>query len=865
MKKTLSPVPPKWPLSLLRLFIKKDYLEEIEGDMEEVFRDNLELFSVKKAQRKYVWEVIRLLRPALTRKLSGTQRLNNGMIRHNLLLTVRNFMRYKNSFFINLTGLSTGLACAFLILLWVQDELRIDKFHEKDDRLYQVMHNLNHTEKVMTITSTPAKLASAMAAEIPEVELAASVIPTGWSSDNGILSIGDKVIKAKEQYASEDYFNVFSFKLLDGDKSTVLSQKNGIAISDELALKLFDTTDDLVGKSLEWKKGEFSGQYQITGVFEKPPKVSSSQFDLVFQFQLFVDNNTYLEQWWNSDPSTYVILKEGTDLAAVNSKVEKFIQTKIERSSSTLFMHKYSDRYLNGQYENGKVAGGRIQYVRLFSMIAILILTIACINFMNLSTARASRRFKEIGVKKAIGVGRRALIAQYLGESVLLSFASLLVAVLITVFFLPTFNQIVEKSLSIQFQYEFVIAVLLITLITGLVSGMYPAFYLSKFKAVNILKGAFDLGGSGSRKGLVVFQFSVSIMLIISVVVIYKQLEFIQSKNLGYDRDNIIIFNNDGELGENLETFLARAKDVPGVINAAAFGHDLMGDHGGTSGLRWEGKDPEVRIGFGNLEVGYDFIETVSIQMLEGRTYSRDFQAEQSKIIFNKAAIDAMGLSDPIGKKVSFWGRERQIIGVSTNFHYESLYKDVEPCFFLLGSGLSKTMVKIRSGTESASIDAIHNLYKEFNEDLPFEYNFLDDDYQAMYNSEQQIATLSKYFCGITILISCLGLFGLVAFTSERRLKEIGIRKILGSGSFRIVYMLSSDFTKMVLLAIFIALPLSYFLARFWLDGFVYRISLEWWFFVLAGFIALVIAWMTVGIQTFKAANINPVQCLRDE
>jgi hypothetical protein len=392
----------------------------------------------------------------------------------------------------------------------------------------------------------------------------------------------------------------------------------------------------------------------------------------------------------------------------------------------------------------------------------------------------------------------------------------------VAVLLLPEFNAITGKHLSLHFSVNFILSVLVITLITGLLSGSYPAFYLSHFKPAMVLKGKLNTSFSvaWARKGLVVFQFAVSIILIVSVLVVYKQIEFIQTKNLGFDKDNIISFKSEGRLNENQETFLQEVKNMPGVVNATSFGHDLFGGHGGTSGLDWEGKRPDDNIQFGNLEVDYEWFETLDIEMAEGRTFSREFGSDSAKIIFNEAAIAAMGLKDPIGKTVNLWGQDKQIIGVTKNFHFESFYEEIKPCMMQCYPNGRNVLVKIQAGMERKTIERIGDFYREYNQGLPFDYQFLDQDYQELYAAEQRVAILSKYFAGIAILISCLGLFGLATFTAERRLKEIGIRKILGSSEFGIVHLLSGDFTKMVLIAIVIALPLSYFIAHRWLESF---------------------------------------------
>lgn len=796
------------------------------------------------------------------------------MFHHNLLLIYRNFKRFKSTFFINLIGLSTGLACALLIYLWVNDELSVDRFNEKDGRLYQVMQS--------GIEATPGLLAKALAEEMPEVEYAASVVPSSWFSNKGVLAFEDVRVKAAGQFVGKDYFNLFTCKIITGDRNNVLSDKHSIAISKELAIHFFKSPENALGKTMKWTQDAISDLFHITAVFEKPPHNATNQFDVVLSYDLFFENRPGLQEWGNSDPRTFVVLKEGTDLSQFNTKVAGFLKTKDASSRSTLFLQRYSDRYLYGRYENGVPAGGRIEYIRLFSIIAVFILVIACINFMNLSTAKASRKIKEVGIRKAIGAGRKALIAQYLGESMVMTFLSLLIALILVQILLPSFNGITGKHLALIFDTTVVTSLLAITFFTGFISGSYPALYLSGFKPAEVLKGKLvtAVGELWARKGLVVFQFAVSVILIVSVMVVYKQITYVQSKNLGYSRDNILHFEieikNDNdpaffELGgkqeRNVETFLNKVKDMPGVIGAANFYHNLTGGHGELGGVDWEAGTEDEKKGFSNLEVGYDFIETLGIEMAAGRSYSRDFNStsETSKIIFNEEAIRMMGLKDPIGKTIRLWGRERQIIGVAKNFHFESLYEDLKPCLIQLEPRVNNILVKIRAGAETETIGRLQQLYRAENSGLAFDYRFLDDDYQALYASEKRVSILSQYFAVLAIVISCLGLFGLAAFTAERRQKEIGIRKVLGSSVMGIVYLLSGDFTKIVLTAIVIALPISYFIARQWLDAFAFKITLEAWYFAGAGLAALLIAWLTVGTQALKAANINPSKCLKEE
>ncbi|MEP7108292.1 MAG: ABC transporter permease [Ferruginibacter sp.] len=801
------------------------------------------------------------------------------MFKHYFKIAWRNLLRDRQFTFLNLMGLSIGLACSILIYLWANDELHVDKFNEKDSQLYQVMHT--NASGIETIENTPGLLAKALADEIPEVEYAASVIPSTWFSNKGLVSFDDTHFRANGQFISKDYFNIFSCNFLEGDKSQVFSDKYNIAISKDLALKLFNTTHNIIGKRVEWNQEQLNGKYLISGVFEKFPANATARFDILFNYDLFLEKNPKLQKWDNSDPSTYLILKKGTNADQFNNKIASFIKSKKEGSAEILFVQRYSDRYLHNHYENGRQAGGRIEYVELFSIIAIFILIIACINFMNLSTAKASKRIKEIGIKKVVGATRRTLIIQYMGESMLMTFLSLTITIILVMLFLPQFNIITGKDLILGLNVNLVSSIFVITIITGLIAGSYPALYLSRLNPVTVLKGKMNtsIGELVARKGLVIFQFTLSAILIVSVFIVYKQIKLVQTKNMGYNRDQVIYFEKGGKLSgektyykagggyeKELETFIQRIKNIPGVVDASNFRHSITNRQGGTTAVTWEGKDPDNHTQFTDIAAGYNFIETLGIVMKEGRTFSRDFGSEKSAVIFNESAVESMGLKNPVGKKVNIWGEDRQIIGVAKDFHFESLYENIKPCFFdfSLNQRVSKIMVKIKSGTEKGTIDKLAKFYKSYTGE-PIDYKFLDDDYKALYASENRVAILSRWFAGIAIIISCLGLFGLAAFTAQKRQKEIGIRKIVGATAGNIAAMLSKDFLKLVLIAVLIAFPLSWLAMNEWLNDFAYRINIGISVFVLAGMAILFITLLTISFQAIKAAIANPVKCLRTE
>lgn len=476
---------------------------------------------------------------------------------------------------------------------------------------------------------------------------------------------------------------------------------------------------------------------------------------------------------------------------------------------------------------------------------------------------------KEVGIKKVSGASRMELVIQYLSESVLMAFCSLIVAIVLIFLMLPIFNDISGKDLSLEFETRLVLSVIGITLFTGFVSGSYPALYLSGFNPVSVLKGRLKTtaGEVFIRKGLVVFQFTLSVLFIAAVLVVYKQVDFIQSKNLGYNRDNTIHFEIPLEMDlskmDGAVSFVNELNNIPGVISAGSYSHNLNGEHGSIGDFQWPGKDPQKNIDFANLEVGANFLETAGIQIKEGRNFSAANAMQE--IVFNESAIKAMGLKDPIGKKVKFWDQERTIVGVARDFNFESLYSSVKPCFFQVYPVMPNILVRMQAGTEEQTIERVKQVYAEFSKNLPFEYRFMDDDYQALYASEMKIGVLSRYFALMAIIVSCLGLFGLAAFTAQKRQKEIGIRKVVGATVRNVVIMLSADFIKLIALSILIALPLAWFFTNNWLNGFAYRTDISLWLFVAIAVLVLIMAFGTISFQAIKAAVMNPVKSLRSE
>lgn len=789
------------------------------------------------------------------------------MLRNYFKIALRNLLKDRQFTFLNLLGLSAGLACALLIYCWVYDELSFDRFHEHGKQLFQVMENRLHAEGVQTSPETPALLAETLKETMPEVEHAAVSTPPSWFR-NVALSVGNENIKATGLFTGKDYFNIFSYPLIQGNKEQVLAGKNAIVISEELALKLFHTTENIVGKRISWQLDDLKKHGIVTGVFKGTPANSSVQFDFALPFEVFKDIMDIRGSMGPQGPFfTYLVLKEGADMSGFNAKLSALMKSRSKGQPRNLFLKPFAENYLYGNYENGVQSGGRIVYVKLFSAIALFIIAIACINFMNLTTARASGRMKEIGIQKAMGSGRKTLVFQYLGESTLMAFLALIVALLLVMILLPSYNEITGKRLTLHMDASLILSFLGITFLTGLIAGSYPAIYLSGFKPLTALKGKLHTvaGGLWVRKGLIVFQFALSVIFIVAVLVVYRQMAYLQNKSLGYNKDQVIYFESEGKVPGSVEAFLSEIKNIPGVAGASGMVGNVLS--GPSIGIPWKKNGQEETIMFRPFLVNYDLIETLDIKMAAGRAFSRDFGSDSSRIIFNEAAIKAMGIEDPVGKVIDFGGGNREIVGVAKNFHFQSLHEEVKPLFFQLQSyGSTMTiMVKITAGMEQEVMGRLSAFYKTFNPGFTFDYKFLDEDYQAQYIAEKRVAALSKYFAGLAILISCLGLFGLAAFTAERRKKEIGIRKTLGASIASVVSLLSGNFIRLVLMAVLIALPVGWYAMDRWLEDFAYRIDLQWWMFALAGLLAVVIAMLTVSFQSMKAALINPVKSLRSD
>jgi ABC-type antimicrobial peptide transport system permease subunit len=777
----------------------------------------------------------------------------------------RNLVKDRRFTLLNLAGLSAGLTCVLLIYLWVTDELNVDKFHKNRGRLYEVMAHIKLPDGIETQENTPYLLARALAKEMPEVEDAVS-FQRGFME--GSISAGGKHIKIRRNFADKDFFKVFSYRLVRGNKNTVLADKYSVLLSDQLARKLFNSTENVVGKTIQWDNDE--QPFRVSGIFEEPSSRSSMKFDVLFTYEYYYRQDTAnANNWANSNPISFVLLRKGTKAKQLEQKLTGFLHAKYNNSPLTLSLRKYTDRYLYDKYENGVQSGGRIQYVRLFSAIAIFILLIACINFINLSTARTAGRLKEAGIRKILGAEKSVLIFQYISESIAMAFAALLIALLSVILLMPAFNNLTGKQISLHFDGSFSAALFVIGLLTGLAAGSYPAFYLAGFNPVKALKGKFGGTSWGElwiRKGLIVFQYSLSILFIVSVLVIYRQMNLIQTIDLGYDKDNIISFKNTKNLHDHFTAFLADVKKIPGVSAVSTMDGDMYGNSSGsTEKASWEGNTENTKILFTALDIDYGLMDLLGMKIKEGRSFSKEFGSDSLAVLLNEAAVRAMGMKNPVGRSFRVWGATYHIIGVVKDFHFESLYEKVKPCFMRCNPAGENILVKIYGGREREAIKKLSTVYTAYNPGLSLDFSFLDTDYEAMYRMEERESVLLRWFAALALVISCLGLFGLSTFSAQKRQKEMSIRKVAGASSLNIAVLLSKDFLNLIMIAVIISFPLSWWIMNGWLNNFAYRVHIGWGIFLFAFASILMITAATISFQTIRAAFANPVKSLRAE
>lgn len=785
------------------------------------------------------------------------------MIKNYFRIAWRNLQRSRFFAALNIAGLAFGMAVCFFILCWVTDEYSVDKFHANGKNIYRLQVNVDWGG-MRTMGVTPVVLGDELKNTFPEIT--ANVKVRSFEDNMLFKTNGKTQVERKAVYATPNFPETFDFSLVAGDKHTALAQPNSIVLTEALAKKYYGDGDP-IGQIIKLGDGK---SLQVTGVLAKLPANSSLSFDFIMPFALTLQNDPWLLKPGSYSISNYMVLRPGTDITQLTAKMQQNYKRQNPTQKNELWLQPFEDVYLHGKYENGKVTGGRIEYVRLFFITALIVLAIACINFMNLSTAQASRRAREVGVRKSLGATRSSLIMQFTGEAILMAAIAAIIAGVVVAALMPVFNNFTGKHIvfTLPIVGKYLLGLLVVTLVTGLLAGSYPAFVLSRFLPVKVLKGDVSSSGGASllRKNLVVIQFVLSFIFIVGSVVIYSQMNYIYHRNLGIDRENVMYVELDNGFHPKQDAIEQALAQLP-QVKSFTYSNFLPLSIGGSSAdLAWEGKPDQMVVNTAPLVIGYDYTKTLGISMMEGREFSRDFASDSGGYLINETAARVMGMVDPVGKEIGFWNGKGKIIGVVKDFHFTSMRENINPVVMMLQpKDNNYIMLRLAKGDVAAEVAAVEKVFNRLNPEYPLDYHFLDETFDSMYQSETMLKKLAEVFAIVAVLISCLGLFGLSVFTAEQRRKEIGIRKILGASVMSVTTLLSREFLLLVGLGVMLATPVSWYLMHNWLSGFAYHVNLSAWVFITAGLLALMIALATVSFQSVKAALANPVQSLKSE
>ncbi|MGC9471724.1 MAG: ABC transporter permease [Bacteroidales bacterium] len=792
------------------------------------------------------------------------------MFRNYFITAFRHLIRQKGFTFINVTGLALGLACSLMILLWVQDETGFDRFHEHLDQIYRVEEDQNYNGDIYHVTVTPYPSGPVWRDHVPEIQEAVRL-----ARMNGMLfQYGEKVFfENRIQAADSTLFRVFTFPLEAGNPTRALTDPHSLVLSRKTAEKYFGEEDPLQKVIL------VNGTpFTVTGVLKDWPKNSSIDFDILVPFDMTKETGSYSESWGNNSISTFVMLEKHADIEAVNEKLTEVYKKHFPEGTTLFMVAPLKKMHLYSYFGFDHRPTG-IQYVYIFSLIAAFVLVIACINFMNLSTARATIRSREVGIRKVLGGRKVNLMAQFFGEALIMALISLVLAWIIMASLLDVFNQLAGKEIQLKMLYQpdFLLGMLVITLIAGILAGAYPALMMSSFKPVQVLKGE-SFGGMKRgtlRKILVVIQFALSAILIVGTMVVYHQLNYMKSKDLGYNQENLFYVGLRGDIKPAYERIRDNFLRSPDVMGVSASWHPPYRIGSNSSGASWPGKPEDFHPLISMNVVDYDFIETMQIEVLEGRSFSREYPSDYmndslhtGNFMINEELLKIMDLKEPvIGHPFHFMGVEGSIIGLMKDFHYQPVNSAIEP--LALGLGASQfhryMIVRVRPGNLENTMKELEKLWEESIPGYPFEYHFVDQDLEAQYRSQLRMGQLLKYFSVVAILVASMGIFGLSFFMAERRTREFGIRKAMGAAPRNIAILLSRDFTIVVGIALIIGLPVSWFLMDKWLRNFAYRIELGWWIMAVAALICFTVAWLTVSYHAYRASRTRPADALRYE
>ncbi|HEY4655901.1 MAG TPA: ABC transporter permease, partial [Cyclobacteriaceae bacterium] len=824
--KSNMPKPPSLILRFLHWFCDPRLVEDVEGDLTELYQLRAAT-GWRKADWLFAKDVLLLLRPGIIRNLEfNNSHTNFDMLYYHFKTAFRLATRYKGYALLNLSGLVVGLASCLLILLWVDDEMSVDKFHVKSDRLYEVFRDMIQSSgEIETTEAIPQPLELELRNSYPEVE---HVSILSWENEL-LFRLDNKTSYEKGRYASAEFFQLFSFPFLVGDPATALRDVHSVAISERLAKKFFgDAWHEAVGQIIKIDERQ---EFTVTGVFENPPASSSLDFDYILPAKEYIQRNDWVESWFNGGFRMYLTLKEGADIDAVRKRIHQEVNKHTDNAADEpIYLQRFADNYLYSDFQRGVASGGRIEYVRILAAIAFFILLIACINFMNLATARSSTRAREIGVKKVMGAQRGSLSVQFFAESFLHTIASILVALLIVYLSLPYFNDLTGKTLILDLTEEKLwLGIFGITLVTGLLSGSYPALLLSSFKTINSLKGKGQRGSKGVylRHGLATFQFALSIFLIGGTIVVSRQMDYILSKDLGLDKSNVIMLYMEGELYGKNETYRTALQQIPEVKDVTFTSGNPLSYGSSTGGAVWEGKNPNDVVEINVLRVDADFLKTMDINLAEGQDFTNNFRTDSSHFLVNEVLADIMGFDNPVGKKLSFWGTDGMITGVVKDFHMSSLYEPIKPLIIRYDPKSTGSAFIRTQGSTQQAIARIEEVTRKLNPSFPFRYSFLDQEYANRYEGERAVSSLVNIFAIVSIFLSCLGLLGLSSFSADQRSKEIGIRKVHGARTSGLIFLLSRSYASLIAIAFVIAAPISYFYMQHWLNNFAFQTELN--------------------------------------
>lgn len=803
------------------------------------------------------------------------------MFKNYLKVGIRNIIKNKAFSAINLLGIVLGMVCFLFIFLWIKDENSIDNFHANGEDLYNIYYSINSEGKLNGTYQSPTgfnderfyTLVEGLAENVAGIKhmthyASGYDLPWGYPET---FTVGDKMHKLEGSRAGADFFKMLNYPIIAGDSQSPLSNINTIAISRKMALMFFDTPENAINKIVKY---DDDLDLTVTSVFEDISSKSSINFDYLIDWKTFTSEKI---NYASDNIFITIKIEKNTNVSEVERNINDYFQTRIDPDAQIKMEAKiapYQDRYLKANFENGKPTGGRIDYLELFGAVAIFILIIACINYMNLSTAQSAKRSKEVGVRKVVGSTQRNLIRQFLMESIILSLFGVIISVLLTWLLLPYVNDLTGKQIAIPFMVpSYWIAVLGLVLVTGIVAGSYPAFFMSSLKPVQVLQGSLQFSGSSKwlRKALTVFQFGLSILLLITTLVVSRQTDYVQNSHLGYDRENLVYIRIEGTLSdsEKYSIFKQEASKLPGV---AMVDRSSEAPHSMTfevfDPVKWEGKSEGESVGFMPKSVGFDYLEIMDLKISEGRGFLRDIATDSADaFMVNREAIKQMGMTDPLGKWVSAWNKRGRIVGILEDYHTASLHQKIKPVIVDVKENLPFGFILVRTmpGQTKEALAGLKTVYDEINPNRPFDFKFADSEYQVMYKSEQVIAKLTNIFSVLAILISCLGLLGLAMFSAQQRIKEVAVRKVLGASVGNIMGLFSKDIMKLVGVSFLITAPIGWYIMNRWLQGFAYKIDLSWWIFGLAGVIAFLIAFLTIGSQSLKVAYSNPAESLKSE